>query len=95
MRELALIEALERILAHDSPRVVRWIGDDAAVVRARPYAVTSVDVYAFEVPPAASSLRSNSFGPNLREPLNIMCSKRWLMPVIPGLSLREPTRKKL
>lgn len=43
MRELALIEALERVLAHDAERVVRWIGDDAAVVRARPYAVTSVD----------------------------------------------------
>lgn len=43
MRELALIEALERVLVHDDARVVRWIGDDAAVVRARPYAVTSVD----------------------------------------------------
>ncbi len=27
----------------DGPRVVRWLGDDAAVVRARGYAVTSVD----------------------------------------------------
>lgn len=43
MRELALIEALSEILAHEHDRVVRWIGDDAAVVRARPYAVTSVD----------------------------------------------------
>jgi thiamine-monophosphate kinase len=43
LRELALIEALERVLVHDSARVVRWIGDDAAVVRAKPYAVTSVD----------------------------------------------------
>jgi thiamine-monophosphate kinase len=43
MRELALIEALERVLAHDDARVVRWLGDDAAVVRARAYAVTSVD----------------------------------------------------
>lgn len=43
MRELALIEALERVLAHDDPRVVRWLGDDAAVVRGRPFAVTSVD----------------------------------------------------
>jgi thiamine-monophosphate kinase len=43
MRELALIEALEQVLAHDSARVVRWIGDDAAVVRAKPFAVTSVD----------------------------------------------------
>ncbi len=43
MRELALIEALETILANDGERVVRWLGDDAAVVRAGAYAVTSVD----------------------------------------------------
>jgi len=43
VRELALIEALERVLVCDDPRVVRWLGDDAAVVRARAYAVTSVD----------------------------------------------------
>lgn len=43
MRELELIEALERVLAHEDPRVVRWLGDDAAVVRAGAYAVTSVD----------------------------------------------------
>jgi thiamine-monophosphate kinase len=43
MRELELIDALEATLACDSPRVLRWLGDDAAVVRARGYAVTSVD----------------------------------------------------
>ena len=47
MRELELIEALERVLGFPDgerrPRVVRWLGDDAAVVRARGYAVTSVD----------------------------------------------------
>ena len=43
MRELALIEALSEILTHEHARVVRWIGDDAAVVRARPFSVTSVD----------------------------------------------------
>jgi len=43
MRELALIEALEQVLRADDPRVVRWLGDDAAVVRGRAYAVTSVD----------------------------------------------------
>jgi len=43
VRELALIEALERVLVHDDPRVVRWLGDDAAVVRGRAFAVTSVD----------------------------------------------------
>jgi thiamine-monophosphate kinase len=43
MRELALIDALSEILTHEHARVVRWIGDDAAVVRARAFAVTSVD----------------------------------------------------
>ncbi len=43
MRELELISALEQALAADGPRLIRGIGDDAAVVRARPYAVTSVD----------------------------------------------------
>ncbi len=43
MRELELIDALERVLAPGGARVVRWLGDDAAVVRARGYAVTSVD----------------------------------------------------
>ncbi len=48
MRELELIEALEQVLAPPagfaSSRVVRWMGDDAAVIRARGYAVTSVDM---------------------------------------------------
>ena len=57
--------------------------------------MTSVEVYALLVPPADSSRRSNSLGPYFFEPLNIMCSNRWLIPVIPGRSLREPTRKKL
>ena len=43
MRELELIGALERLLAPGGPRVLRGLGDDAAVVRARSYAVTSVD----------------------------------------------------
>lgn len=43
MRERALIEALEQTLGRTGPRIVRWLGDDAAVVRARGYAVTSVD----------------------------------------------------
>jgi thiamine-monophosphate kinase len=43
LRELELIAALERELGHSSPLVVRGIGDDAAVVRGRGYAVTSVD----------------------------------------------------
>ena len=41
--ELSLIAAFESLLQPRSERVVRWVGDDAAVVRARPFAVTSVD----------------------------------------------------
>ena len=44
MRELQLIRAIESALADRSGgRLVRWTGDDAAVVRARPLAVTSID----------------------------------------------------
>jgi thiamine-monophosphate kinase len=43
VRELELIEALERTLAGGRSDVLRWLGDDASVVRARGYAVTSVD----------------------------------------------------
>jgi thiamine-monophosphate kinase len=43
MRELELIDALKDILGAPAARVVRWLGDDAAVVRGRGYAVTSVD----------------------------------------------------
>jgi thiamine-monophosphate kinase len=43
MRELELIAELRDLLGAHSPRVVRWLGDDAAVVQARAYAVTSVD----------------------------------------------------
>jgi thiamine-monophosphate kinase len=43
VRELDLIAALENVLAPGGPRVVRWLGDDAAVVRGHRYAVTSVD----------------------------------------------------
>jgi thiamine-monophosphate kinase len=41
--ELSLIAAFERLLRSRSDRLVRWLGDDAAVVRARPFQVTSVD----------------------------------------------------
>ncbi len=43
MAELALISALERSLRVRGERVLRGLGDDAAVVRARPVAVTSLD----------------------------------------------------
>src|ERR671931_1223772 len=41
--ELTLLAAFEELLRPRSERIVRWVGDDAAVVRARPFAVTSVD----------------------------------------------------
>lgn len=41
--ELALIEALAKRLPAPGPRVVAGVGDDAAVVRAGPVSVTSVD----------------------------------------------------
>ena len=45
MRELALIEAIGAALARrEDTRVVRWLGDDAAVVQADAFSVTSVDV---------------------------------------------------
>jgi thiamine-monophosphate kinase len=44
VRELPLIEAIERALGPPPPRAVRWVGDDAAVVRTGgALAVTSVD----------------------------------------------------
>lgn len=49
MGERSLIAAIEALLGADgapqvrNPHLVRWVGDDAAVVRARPFAVTSVD----------------------------------------------------
>jgi thiamine-monophosphate kinase len=41
--ELSLIAAFEQLLQPRSERLVRWLGDDAAVVRSRPFSVTSVD----------------------------------------------------
>ena len=46
MRELELIEQLEQVLTprgSAGARVLRWLGDDASVVRGNGYAVTSVD----------------------------------------------------
>ena len=43
MREHTLIRSIEAALTDRSGRLVRWTGDDAAVVRARPLAVTSID----------------------------------------------------
>jgi thiamine-monophosphate kinase len=43
VRELDLIEQLEAVFSRPGPRLVRGLGDDAAVVRGAGYAVTSVD----------------------------------------------------
>jgi thiamine-monophosphate kinase len=43
MSELELIAAFQELLANRSPRVVRWSGDDCAVVRARPVQAVSTD----------------------------------------------------
>src|SRR3954447_23892230 len=42
--ELELLAAIRSVLAVRSSRVVRWIGDDCAVVRAGAYAAVSTDV---------------------------------------------------
>jgi thiamine-monophosphate kinase len=44
--ELDLIAAIKGALGSPGPRVARWVGDDAAVVKARPVAVTSIDTVA-------------------------------------------------
>jgi thiamine-monophosphate kinase len=45
VRERALIEAIAAALRRrEASRIVRWVGDDAAVVRAGAFAATSVDV---------------------------------------------------
>ena len=43
MRETELIDQLEALLTVTGPRVIRGIGDDAAVVRGAGYSVTSID----------------------------------------------------
>ena len=43
MAELDLIRAIQAALTDRGGRTVRWSGDDAAVVRSRPLAVTSID----------------------------------------------------
>ena len=43
MAELDLIRAIQAALTNRGDRTVRWTGDDAAVVRARALAVTSID----------------------------------------------------
>jgi len=62
VRELELIEALEGLLVSNTPRLVRGLGDDAAVVRARGYAVTSVDAFVDGVHFRSSQLSPEQIG---------------------------------
>src|SRR5438270_1520299 len=62
MRELELIEAFERALTGAGGRVMRSIGDDAAVVRADRYAVTSVDAMVDGVHFRTGQLRPEEIG---------------------------------
>lgn len=63
MNELGLIEAVKGLLADRSEgRVVRWIGDDAAVVRASGVAVTSVDMMVEGIHFDSSLMSSSDIG---------------------------------
>jgi len=62
VRELELIEALEQLLSSGDPRIIRGIGDDGAVVRARRYSVTSVDAMVDGVHFLASELSPAEIG---------------------------------
>ncbi|MEA2210198.1 MAG: thiamine-monophosphate kinase [Solirubrobacteraceae bacterium] len=90
MRELELIEALGQVLSPGSPRTLRWIGDDAAVVRARPYAVTSVDTMVDGVHFRRSQLTPEEIG---HRALGAALSDLAAMAALPGeayLSLTLP-----
>lgn len=43
MSELSLIAAIERAIESRGEKIQRWVGDDAAVVRSRALAVTTID----------------------------------------------------
>jgi thiamine-monophosphate kinase len=62
VRELELIRALEDVLGTRAPQVIRALGDDAAVVRGRGYAVTSVDAFVDGVHFRSSQLRPEEIG---------------------------------
>ncbi len=62
MRELELIAELRDLLGGHGPHVVRWLGDDAAVVRARGYAVTSLDTMVDGVHFRSGELRPAEIG---------------------------------
>jgi thiamine-monophosphate kinase len=62
MRELELIEQLESLFGSPGPRVLRGLGDDAAVVRGSEYSVVSVDAMVDGVHFRTSQLRPEEIG---------------------------------
>ncbi len=62
MRELELIAELRSLLSGTDARLVRGLGDDAAVVRGRAYAVTSVDTMVDGVHFRSAELRPDEIG---------------------------------
>lgn len=62
LTEFDLIGALEALFRSSSPRLIRGIGDDAAVVRAGSYAVVSVDAMVDGVHFRSSQLSSAEIG---------------------------------
>lgn len=62
MRELELIAELRSLLSGTNARLVRGLGDDAAVVRGRAYAVTSVDTMVDGVHFRSADLRPHEIG---------------------------------
>lgn len=62
MRELELIAELRSLLAGTDARLVRGLGDDAAVVRGRAYSVTSVDTMVDGVHFRSAELQPDEIG---------------------------------
>ncbi len=62
MRELELIEQLDALFAPAGPRVIRGLGDDAAVVRGGAYSVVSVDAMIDGVHFRTAQLRPEEIG---------------------------------
>ena len=95
MRELELIESLRGALRAGGPRVVRWLGDDAAVVRGRGYAVTSVDTMVDGVHFRTGQLSHEEIG---RRAMGAALSDLAAMACAPGevyLALGLPARTQL
>ena len=80
MRELELIDALRAGAGARRPagaRVLRWLGDDAAVVRGRGYAVTSVDTMVDGVHFRARPADAGRDRPPGARPARCLTWRRW------------------